>query len=190
MKIFLSGAQGTGKSSIIKFIEENKLLPELKKYDSYSKKFLADKGEQLPSSDNFLNFQNRIFLFCSNVYLNENNFISSRGFADSYAYIASALTKSEDAEIKSNLITLGESIKNYTKLLTAEKGVYNFYCPIEFELTGSNNDLRIEGKEFQREIDKLIMEYFVINKVKVQVLHGSQKERVHQILTAIYATGR
>jgi len=185
MKIFLSGAQGTGKSSIIKHISVNGLLPELKKYDSYSKLFLKTRNEQLVEHENYLNFQNRIFLFCSNVYVNESNFISSRGFADSFAYLTSSLKEVKDKEIKNNLKVLLNNVSTFTKLLNSEEKVYYFYTPIEFPLNVENNKLRLNSETHQFEIDYYIRKFFKENNITYVTLKGTVGERVALVLKTV-----
>ncbi len=185
MKIFLSGAQGTGKSSIIKHISSNSLFPELKKYDSYSKLFLKTRNEQCVEHENYLNFQNKIFLFCSNIYVNESNFISSRSFADSFAYLSSSFKETKSKEIKKNLKTLIDNVTVFSRLLSSGEKVYYFYTPIEFPLNVENNNLRLSSETHQFEIDFYIRKFFKENNVAYITLKGTVEERVALIFKTV-----
>jgi len=186
MKLFLSGAQGTGKSSIIKHLEENNLLPNIKFFDSYSKLFLKTKDEQKVTHPNFLPFQNKIIVYSSNVYLNENNFISSRSFADSYAYLTYAIEESKEkgyVNYLNNLNNLLEGVYDCVNVLKKEENIYHFYTPIEFEISSNNNDLRLTNKEFQINIDNKIKDFYKIANIKPIMLTGSVEERIKSIIS-------
>ena len=172
MRIFFTGAQGTGKSTLVK--ELAKRHPELTVHDSMSKKFMdGDKDKQLTSE-----FQKRISLYCLNLYVNERNFISSRSYFDSIAYPTYHINHDKD-----NTIIL-DMVRIYEKLMFEDDCIY-FYLPIEFEISEGNNLLRITDPNYQREIDKIIRdEIEYINQHypgKVITLHGSVEERLKEI---------
>ena len=79
MRIFITGAQGTGKSTLVKRLEEE--LPSLHTHDSMSREFMDFKDEQFGED-----FQYKISLYCLDMYVNDHDFISSRSYFDSIAY--------------------------------------------------------------------------------------------------------
>ena len=172
MRIFFTGAQGTGKSTLVK--ELAKRHPELTVHDSMSKIFMkGDKNNQLTPD-----FQKRISLYCLNLYVNDRDFISSRSYFDSIAYPTYYVHQNIDNQIILDMVRL------YEDLMFEDDCIY-FYLPIEFEISEGNNLLRITDKEYQRGIDEIIKdEIEYINTVypgKVITLHGSVEERLREI---------
>jgi thymidylate kinase len=175
MRVFLSGAQGVGKSTII-----NSLESSLSKRDSYSKRFLLkDKNSQLKNSPNNKSFQDRILLHCLSIYVNEDNFISSRSIIDSYAY----------TEINQPKEPFYRNMMDYySEYLFTETDIY-CYIPIEFELSLSGNSLRSDDREYQLLVDSKIREIFDIlknsKKSTFLILEGSLESRVNKLLKNI-----
>ena len=172
MRIFFTGAQGTGKSTLVK--ELAKRHPELTVHDSMSKIFMkGDKNNQLTSD-----FQKRISLYCLNLYVNDRDFISSRSYFDSIAYPTYHVNQNIDNQ------TILDMVRLYEDLMFEDDCIY-FYLPIEFEISEGNNLLRITDKEYQQSIDRIIkneIEYInTIHPGKVITLHGSVEERLREI---------
>lgn len=136
MRVFLTGAQGTGKSTIVNKISEEY---DIHRFDSMSRNFMKKKDDQFTNY-----FQKRISLYCLNLYVNENDFICSRSFFDSIAYPA----HSKDDKIV-------EMVRLYEDMLFEDDCIY-FYIPIEFEISNGGNNLRAIDKDYQHEIDEEI----------------------------------
>lgn len=175
MRVFLCGAQGVGKSTIISNIQTF-----LSKKDSFSKRFLLkDKHIQLKESPYNREFQDRIILHCLNIYVNEDNFIASRSIIDSYAYIE--INNPEEIFYKNIL-------DYYSKYLFTEKDLY-CYIPIEFEISLSGNSLRNDDKKYQELIDKKIRDIFNTLKDKHKstflILEGTLENRIYKLLKNI-----
>ena len=171
MRIFITGAQGTGKSTLVKRLEEE--LPSLHTHDSMSREFMDYKDEQFGED-----FQYKISLYCLDMYVNDHDFISSRSYFDSIAY--------PSMNEKYNGIV--DMVRLYKKYLFQDDCIY-FYLPIEFNISSDGNDLRCVDKEYQRKIDNLIrLEIASLSKEeqeKVITLHGSVEERMDQIMKAL-----
>lgn len=183
MKIFLSGAQGTGKSTIISSCSLN-----LKTYDSYSKKFLSfkTKNTQLDfDSSEFLDFQYLIFTYCTNIYINEDNFISSRGLADTYAYVTFALRYCTKPYNIKGLKEILKILPYYIEILKRQKEVYYFYTPVEYKITSRNNPLRITCIDYQKKIEALILSFYKKYSVLYFTVSGSKANRIKQIKEVI-----
>ena len=148
MRVFLCGAQGTGKSTLTL-----KLKPlMLEKRDSFSKSFLDnDSSIQRSTSEKYREFQDKILLYCLNEYVNSNNFIASRSIIDSFAYLT---VNKADAEVQ-----LKNLLYHYSDYLFREDDIY-VYLPIEFEVSKDNNSNRDIDLQYQRDIDKQISKYF------------------------------
>jgi len=181
MRIFLCGAQGVGKSTLVTSIPEELGL-EIK--DSYSRKFL-EKNPDIQNSANpdYNEFQDKILLYCLNQYVNDKNFISSRSIIDSFAYLK--VCGSDNEVILSNLIN------HYRDYLTAEDCIY-IYIPIEFKISEGGNDLRNTDSQYQLNVDTAMQKYF--NGIKkyskgaqFHTITGSREERLEQLINIIKA---
>lgn len=173
MRIFLCGAQGTGKSTLVMNLET-----DLERKDSFSKSFLKqDSSIQRSDSEKFNEFQDKILLRCLSEYVCSDNFIASRSIIDSYAYLAV-----NDAENKIPLINLLSHYKDY---LMQEGDIY-IYLPIEFGISKNGNESRNIDTQYQIDVDREIYKYY--NKLKAQKspakfleLRGSVGERLEKI---------
>lgn len=179
MRIFLCGAQGVGKSTLVMSIPKRFFL---ERKDSFSKKFLTkDSSAQRSESENFEEFQDKILLHCLAEYVSGSNFIASRSIIDSLAYLEVNKAKKRK--------TLVSMIENYQKYLLTENDIY-VYLPIEFELTKDGNEVRDTDKEYQVKVDESIRRNFYRLKalgtpatfIKVT---GTIKERQSKIKRAV-----
>ncbi len=176
MKIFLSGAQGTGKSTINKILIEK--LPEYKLLDSLSGKFAKSK-EDFKDFNKLKLFQTRVSLYCFSEYLDPSSFISSRSFADAYAYNKYEYKKYMDPRFKTLMDLSLELVKDLSD------DCLHIYVPSgKFEVQGTN--IRSGDSEFQEIIDKLILEFYEISGIKYHKLESiSVEDRVQEILSLI-----
>jgi len=178
MRLFFTGAHGTGKTTLVE--QTASLLPSYTIFNSLTSKFLKNKEDQLPSSPNFMEFQQRLYLYTLNLYVNEDNFISSRSTLDMNAYITSALKgntlKEEQKNTLKNLIILS---KNFNEYLFNENSIY-FYLPIEFEIN-DNNPNRIVDELYQKEIDEHIIKELKEFNISYIELKGTINERMNII---------
>jgi deoxyadenosine/deoxycytidine kinase len=182
MRVFLAGAQGTGKSTLVMNLPDSM---GLEKRDSFSKKFLEeDPSIQTSESQKFNEFQDKILLYCLNEYVNNKNFIASRSIIDSFAYL-----KANDAENKVPLTNVLNHFKDY---LLQENDVY-IYLPIEFEISKGGNKNRDIDIEYQKTVDKHIRGYFerlqkVGGKSRFYTLTGSIESRLEKLKEIINET--
>ncbi len=177
IKIILSGAQGSGKTTLNLALSSvlNSESRRFKIIDSMSKKFFKKEDFADLSSQGYLDAQRKIYDFASKEYLEDTSFISSRGFADSYAYLKHSFDVTGKKEF-ADLIDL--NYKNNRELLS-NQGTYIFYVPVEFEIR--SKDLRSTNKDFQTEIDTNI-KYFLDKTSVYETVHGTVEQRVNQIL--------
>lgn len=183
-KIILTGAQGTGKSTLNEALQNRLAIefPGIKFIDSMSKKFFKKKDFKDLFSDDYLKAQQKIYEYASSEYLADNEFLSSRGFADSYAYLIHSYEITHKQEFKD---LIKRNFRNNKDLINSrEFNVYTFYVPIEFEIEGKN--LRSTDKKFQKEIDRNIKEFLDRSQTLYTTVHGSVKERVNQILKTLH----
>lgn len=169
MKIFLTGAHGTGKSTI-----NNRLVNELKlnQLDSITNKFAKTKNI-FKNSELLLEFQTKFTIYCLNHYINDDNFISSRYLADMYAYCKYEYDKGFK-EYKTFMDLLLQSAK-YAK-------GYVIYVPIMFDIEGS--DIRSSNKDFQKEIDNNIKEFLNLANIEYYTIK-TLDNRIDEIMSYI-----
>jgi hypothetical protein len=176
MKIFLTGAHGTGKSTV------NYELIKLKQFESYiqmdsvtSKFAKAEADFKDPAK--LKKFQTEFSLYCFQKYISDINLISSRSFSDIYAYSKYQYMKYGDIRYKliSDLsIDLCRDLKDFKMI----------YFPIMFDLESTK--LRSSNVDFQREIDSLIREFYEITKIRYHKLESIDiNDRVSEILEYI-----
>lgn len=180
MRIFLTGSQGTGKSTLNDALLIN--YTNLDKVDSISRLFIKDKGRdiQIVGKKGNDEFQRKILLYALNIYVNREDFISSRSHLDTLAYI-------KGSEYELDLVDM---INIYRDDLF-NKDSYYVYLPIEFEISSKGNDIRPVDKIYQSEIDKRIYIEF-INAKKLSrypdnfiEVRGTVEERVETITNLI-----
>ena len=181
-KIFFVGSQGTGKSTLVKDLSKH--LHSYKIYNSLTEKFLKNKEDQLPTSVNFMEFQQRLYLYTFNLYVNEKYFISSRSVLDMNAYIRYAEETLRDSRL-SDLRKWNDNFKDY---LFNDKAIY-FYTPIEFEIN-TNNSNRINDKNYQKKIDTYIKEEILTLQSKkyninIITLSGNLENRINLIRNSL-----
>lgn len=180
MRIVLSGAQGTGKSTLVK--EISKLLPGLNIIDSISAKHAISKDD-FKEKNKVLNFQTNLSIEYFDILRNTKDYISSRGFADICAYCYYDYLKYIDVE---RFRILTELCCDFSKEYSDEN-TFVFYIPIMFELESTN--LRSADKEFQKVIDQYICDYFNANKNNIRNFHKisslSINDRVNEIISRI-----
>lgn len=173
MRIFFTGSQGTGKSTLVNLLE----IKDHKKFDSISSLFMKDSTIQTKyGSKEWFDFQRKISLKCLDIYVNERDFICSRSYFDSIAYPQRAGDR--------KLV----SMTRYYEDLLFDKDTYYFYLPIEFEISKEGNELRSTDREYQRQIDSIIEREFQNLSLKYggvcdnfYTLTGSIEERLSKV---------
>lgn len=172
MRIILSGAQGVGKSTLNKALFETGKFQGFTQLDSLSAKFANTKYEM-----DSLKFQQNITLYAYSEYLNTDNYISSRGIADGYAYQKYGYFKKYDSHLKT-LMDLS------LQLAYQFENAINVYVPIMFDLEKTH--MRSGDSEFQEIIDRHIQEYFKITRLPFYTLRSLDiNERVEEILDLV-----
>lgn len=179
MRIFLCGAQGTGKSTLVLGLPNEY---GLKKKDSFSREFLdKDPTIQTRMSEGYKEFQDKIVLYCLDEYVNDDDFISSRSIIDTLAYLRA---NKADATIP-----LTNMINHFSEYIMTENDIY-IYLPIEFPLSNHGNKTRDTDKEYQVEVDSNMYHYFkrfrgLDSKAQFIEINGSIESRLKQLINII-----
>lgn len=151
MKYFLTGAQGTGKTTIM-----NALLVPFDKIQGITRQVITQKN--LPINENASEYtQKCIFDEYLNRFNNDSDFISERSLIDVVAY-TTYLYKNNKVS-KTFLEEQEKQLKNFINHYS--DSIY-FYLPILFDIQGDG--VRSTDKKFQKEIDDIILS--LLNKYK------------------------
>ena len=172
MKIIFTGAQGTGKTSVMDALPDS-----LHKIKGITRKVITEKNLTINEySDNCS--QKHIFDAYERELTVNDNYIAERGLIDVLAYSISRMSVGKCSE------TLIETQFEHLRKFSAKNpDVVYVYFPIEFEIVSDGT--RSIDKEFQKEIDGIIHEilqslkkWYGTNFITVS---GSVEERVKQI---------
>lgn len=172
MKVIFTGAQGTGKTSVMDALPDS-----LYKIRGVTRKVITDKNLTINEySDNCS--QKHIFDAYEHELTVNDNYIAERGLIDVLAYSLSRLKANRCSP------TLIETqYEHLIKFSENNKDVVYVYFPIEFEIVSDGT--RSIDKEFQKEIDDIIYEILEAMKtrygIKFITVSGSVEERVKQI---------
>jgi adenylate kinase family enzyme len=178
MRIFLTGAQGVGKSTLNKIIAEEYNLESI---DSMSKKFIADKTiYKKIDGDEYMDMQFSIAAYAMDIYLNQDNIVGSRTVTDLIAFVGYA----KDQTNKPEYSALLDYLNVCDRLVNSRPDTYVFYLPIEFDIA-DDNPLRSMSKEFQHEVDNRIQS--ALTNIKYTTLTGTVEQRMKTIRSTIGA---
>lgn len=176
MKIFLTGAHGTGKSTVNYELIKLKQFENYVQMDSVTSKFAKSESD-FKDPSRLKKFQTEFSLYCFQKYISDIDLISSRSFSDIYAYSKYQYMKYGDTRYK----MLADLARELSKDLKDFKMIY---FPIMFDLESTK--LRSSNVDFQREIDSLIREFFEITKIRYHKLESIDiNDRVSEILTYV-----
>jgi predicted ATPase len=172
MKVIFTGAQGTGKTSVMDALPDS-----LYKIKGVTRKVITEKNLTINEySDNCS--QKHIFDAYEHELTVNDNYIAERGLIDVLAYSLSRL--------KANRCTptlIETQYEHLIKFSENNKDVVYVYFPIEFEIVSDGT--RSIDKEFQKEIDDIIYEILEAMKTrygtKFITVSGSVEERAKQI---------
>lgn len=172
MKVIFTGAQGTGKTSVMDALPDS-----LYKIRGVTRKVITEKNLTINEySDNCS--QKHIFDAYERELTTNSNYIAERGLIDVLAYSLSRLKANRCSP------TLIETqFEHLIKFSENNKDVVYVYFPIEFEILSDGT--RSIDKEFQKEIDDIIYEILEAMKTrygtKFITVSGSVEERIKQI---------
>ncbi len=184
MKIALTGAHGTGKSTLAKFLKEE--ISKRKKIASVTPEVprmicetVIDK-EYFRRGNNSLLKQSLILL--GQLVIEEQNQkgvdvqICDRTLFDHWAYSLSLFGKE---------IIKGNYTEIYEKFISQHCISYDkvFYLPIEFKPL--DDGIRESDEKFQSEIDEIIVGLLKKHKIQYETITGSVEKRCETILKAI-----
>ena len=172
MRYILTGAQGTGKSTLLhNFDSDMKIVTEVVRN-------LA-KSEGINVNENGdTNGQSRIFdTYYDILSQKDETYISDRGLTDVIAY---TLYNMRDKGVEGEKF-IEDQVNRFIKFTEENDDIVYFYVPIEFEV--ENDGFRSTNEEFRKAIDKNITELFDYMEalhlgLTVYTIKGSVEERL------------
>ena len=168
MKIILTGAQGTGKSTILKEfqLEGYNVITEVVRN-------FANKGIKI-NEDGNSHGQKLIFDEYVNLFNSNPSFVSDRGLTDVLAY-----TKYLYYEDKVSSIEYMREMDKLKKFHDNNKDIVYIYFPIEFPL--KDDGVRSMSETFREEIDKNIVNILRSFHIPYITVTGSIQKRMQTI---------
>ena len=176
MRIICTGAQGTGKTTLMNNLASREEFKNFTKIDSISRSIQKDENVDLGGGTNTTSsYQSKIF---DKYYqaLSQDNIISDRSLVDVCAY-----TDNLDKSNIDNIIELLRELKQCIKYEEEYKdNTLYVYLPIEFEV--SDDGVRCVDEEYQRSVDSSIKYFLHMTDIPVLRVTGSVEERTQQVI--------
>jgi hypothetical protein len=180
-KIYLVGAQGTGKTTILDELRKAKLNCDF--ISEVTRKFNSEYGISI-NKESTNTTQLLIFNKYLELFLLKNNFISDRSLIDVLAYTSYFVHLNENSNKieKVDKWLLRELDIIFREIKNKIEGTY-FYFPIEFAV--KKDDFRSEDEEYRKQIDNLILGCLAHYRIPYIEVRGSIEERTQIILNNI-----
>ena len=185
-KIILTGAQGTGKTTVLNelsrvFNENDIKIPVV---TEVVRELALKKGLPI-NEDGCDESQNNIFDAYYEIFSDKKSYLSDRGLTDVMAY---TLDGYENENVSIDCIERID--KKFREFFRKEENVKDslyIFFPIEFQLV--YDGVRSINKFYQKRIDRLIKYYLKtcgIPEENIMYISGSVPERLNQILDKVY----
>lgn len=180
MKYLLTGAQGTGKTSIMDALSCN-----LQKLQNITRTCITNNNLSINENSND-NTQKAIFDAYYKALTENDNYVAERSLFDVYAYtrytrymhIQDKQEFSLDIYDKMSKI-IDEQIELLENFIKENPDAIYFYIPIEFKI--QPDGVRSTNEYFQKYIDHIILDCLYGFKVKFYKITGTVEERVKKI---------
>lgn len=165
MKIIYTGAQSTGKSTILRHYKDLGYPVITEVVRNLSKQGIK-VNEQGDTSG-----QELIFDTYYDILSRSKNYISDRGLTDVLAY-----TKYLYDRDRVSQRTLNEQLHSLKIFNQAHSDILYIYFPIEFPVV--DDGFRSKDENFREEIDKNILDILINNNIPYLKISGSVEERI------------
>lgn len=167
MKIGFTGAQGTGKSTLVE--ELLQIFPEYSRHTNISRKFSKEIPGFKINRDAGVIEQSILLGGIALDVLTADNIIADRSIIDALAY--TEINKNISREHKDVLFDMFNSI--------SDKYDFIFYTPIEF--TPENDGIRDMDVNYREMVDKTIKNLLIKTSCNWFEIRGSVDERMSKI---------
>ena len=172
MKALFTGAQGTGKTSVMDVLPVT--WPKIK---GVTRKCIADNSLEINMNSTDRS-QKAIFDAYEQQFKSHKHFISERSLFDVYAFTTYQYNKG-----KCSQELLDEQREKVKEFIVKNRDSLYIYFPIEFEIQADGQ--RSTDKEYQKQIDMMIKNYLDTFGVHYITIHGTVEERVNQIIDSV-----
>ena len=168
MKIIFTGAQGTGKTSVLNDFKEKgrDVVTEVVRN-------LSKKGVKI-NKDGDEKGQTKIFNEYKKIFSEKQDFISDRGLIDVVAYTVYLARHGKVSEEFAN-----KQIKQLHKFVINNRDFFYCYFPIEFEVV--DDGVRDLDEEFRNEISEIILSLLGALGLSFILVTGTLEERVGKV---------
>lgn len=173
MRICLSGAQSTGKSTLLKLLDNKGIFSDYTFLSEVIRKLVSTEKIHI-NRDYDHKSQMRIF---EEHYLNilkYKNFISDRGALDAFTYATWGFMQGKFSREEHN-----EHEQAFKVCIPYYD--YTFFFPIEFVIT--KDSVRDVDEVFQKEIQDVFLHILEDYHITYQTLSGTPEERKKQFIT-------
>lgn len=173
-RIVFTGAQGTGKTTVLKEFENKglKVITEVvRQLNSKGVKINKD-GDEKSQIKIFKTYKELLSTF------NMDGYISDRCLIDVLAY---TMYLAKNGKATNELVE--KQIKQLTKFRDENPDIMYCYFPIEFDVV--DDGVRDTDEEFRKEIDENIQNIMKIVGISPINIKGSVEERVNKVQRAI-----
>lgn len=170
MKIIFTGAQGTGKTTILNHYKEHgyNIITEIVRNLSKEGVKINEMGD--------LEGQRRIFNEYNKILNKEESYISDRGLTDVTAYTSYLSNKNDDNDLRVECMYQLFDIQDFYQKNSA---VITCYFPIEFPVV--DDGVRSINEEFRHDIDVNIKNILDGIGIQYYTITGTVEERIKQI---------
>ena len=168
MKIVFTGAQGTGKTTVLNYFKEEgyNVITEVVRN-------LAKKGVKI-NKDGDEKSQTKIFKEYKKIFDENTDYISDRCLVDVVAYTVYLAKHGKVSEEFAN-----KQLKTLHKYALANPDVYYCYFPVEFDLV--DDGVRDMDEEFRAEIASTILTILTALGISFVVIQGDVAERIAKV---------
>lgn len=170
IKIWMCGAQGTGKTTILNLFKEAGFPVITEVVRTLAK----EKGIAI-NQDGTDKSQEIIFSTYKEVLGSTDKYISDRGLVDVLAYTESGV---DAGKVRPEISK--QQYEELEKFVNNTPNLYIIYFPIEFGVVADG--VRSTDEEYRKEIDTNIREILDNLGVEYLTVHGNPVERFRQIL--------
>lgn len=172
-RICLTGAQGTGKTTVLNMFKENgwPVITEV------VRNLVKSKGIKI-NQQGTDETQMMVFGEYSKVLSETERYVSDRGLTDVISYTAAGVF---DGKVSTSILFDQEILLE--EFMEENPDVVYVYFPIEFEVV--DDGVRSTDEDYREQIDDLIHDCLDCMGIEYLTVHGTPEERYAQIIEYI-----